>query len=43
MVSHFLSIAALIGSAAEVLFERFKAGFYFPSRSKIPDHPELIS
>ena len=32
-----LSIAALTGSAADVLFELFKAGFNFPSRPIILD------
>src|SRR5664279_5611190 len=31
MVSHGLSIAALTGPAADVLFELFKAGFNFPA------------
>jgi hypothetical protein len=34
MVSHCLSIAAMTGLEFDVLFELFKAGFYFPSRSK---------
>jgi hypothetical protein len=43
MVSHCLSIAALTCPAADDLFELFKAGFYFPSRSKILDDHKLIS
>jgi len=39
MVVHCLSIASLTCSAADVLFELFKAGFNFPSRPIILDDP----